>query len=318
MAADPRKLEMTATGAEAMMDSANSWSSFYNQIESILKEGKVKNIIVIQSEEDQLIAGGLYQYRFSKDMFPDKEINSKITVNTVKLDLPTTQTGDENAESTTPIGYTGKQAHKDLFFSYAKDHLKLDGNGGVNYVPSQSSETTPVAADVVSLGMVGKQQQSKQAATTIQKRSDVFVIDVQSAQEVFSSISNLKASEIEKGLQQAVALCIQGRYEDAIRAYAAACGNRYEVYPYMYNVIGEALNKLGRTTEANVCFTKARKGQQILDSYSPPSPSSGSSGSSSSSGSSTPDIRGKLDEINRQLADENSQLNQELLANVNE
>jgi len=117
---------------------------FEKAIEDILVSGAVKNIVVIQSEDDQLLAGDLYQFRFSNDMFSNKEINSKITIYDVKLDLPITPNGDENAESTTPIGYTGEQAHKDLFFEYAKEHLKLGNDGRVYYSPNGVDSNPPI------------------------------------------------------------------------------------------------------------------------------------------------------------------------------
>lgn len=206
MAAHPQKLEMLATGAKAMTDSANAWSSFYNQIEVILKEGKVKNIIVIQSEEDQLKAGNLYQYRFSKDMFPDTEINSKITVDTVKLDLPTTQTGDENAESTTPISYTGEQAHKDLFFEYAKKSLQTY-DGRINYVPSPASEIAPVAADVYSIGT---------PRSSTQGTSQTEVVPALVAADVLSLGIPQNAEEWNS---RGIALLNRGNYKEAQRAF---------------------------------------------------------------------------------------------------
>jgi len=77
-------------------------------------------------------------------MFSNKEINSKIAIYDVKLDLPITPNGDENAESTTPIGYTGEQAHKDLFFEYATEHLKLGNDGRVYYSPNGVDSNPPI------------------------------------------------------------------------------------------------------------------------------------------------------------------------------
>jgi len=131
---------------------------FEKAIEDILVSGAVKNIVVIQSEDDQLLAGDLYQFRFSNDMFSNKEINSKITIHDVKLDLPITPNGDENAESTTPIGYTGEQAHKDIFFEYAKDHLKLGNDGRVYYSPNGVDSNSPLV-QAPELGTPQKTQQ---------------------------------------------------------------------------------------------------------------------------------------------------------------
>jgi len=141
MAAKTRKNSGLTTGLAA---ATTLKYDFEKAIEDILVSGAVKNIVVIQSEDDQLLAGDLYQFRFSNDMFSNKEINSKIAIYDVKLDLPITPNGDENAESTTPIGYTGEQAHKDLFFEYATEHLKLGNDGRVYYSPNGVDSNPPI------------------------------------------------------------------------------------------------------------------------------------------------------------------------------
>jgi hypothetical protein len=53
----------------------------------------------------------------------------------VKLDLPITPNGDENAEARLHWLH-GEHAHKDIFFEYAKDHLTLGNDGRVYYSPN--------------------------------------------------------------------------------------------------------------------------------------------------------------------------------------
>jgi len=107
MAAETRKNSYLTTGLTLLTTNKDD---FYNEIENILKNGAVENIVVIQSENDKLTSGDLYQYRFH-------ESTDKITVHNVVLET------------------TGETAHKELFFDYAKDHLGLDDNGRIYYEP---------------------------------------------------------------------------------------------------------------------------------------------------------------------------------------
>lgn len=97
-------------------------TNFMEQLASILaKEPPVVNhIIVIQSEQDQLENGHIYQFR---DF--DKIDDDRITVKKVILDS------------------TGEDAHRDLFFNYATSHLANDGNG-IKFSPTgQSTKPNP-------------------------------------------------------------------------------------------------------------------------------------------------------------------------------
>lgn len=108
-------------------------NNFNSQVNKILTEktpgGKpiVKNIVVIQSPQDQLPNGDIYQYRFPEGANPKfaEGVNSKIEVHTINLDSKV----DSN---------DGEQAHIDLFFTYAKGHLAVD-NGKVAYSPTATS-----------------------------------------------------------------------------------------------------------------------------------------------------------------------------------
>jgi hypothetical protein len=107
MAAKTRKNSDLTTGLTPL---TTMKYDFYNEIENILKNDAVENIVVIQSENDKLTFGDLYQYRFH-------ESTDKITVHNVSLET------------------TGETAHKELFFDYTKDHLGLDDNGRIYYEP---------------------------------------------------------------------------------------------------------------------------------------------------------------------------------------
>jgi hypothetical protein len=83
-------------------------SNFREQLALILAANPpvVNHIIVIQSEQDKLENGSIYQFR---DF--DKIEDGRITVRDVTLDS------------------TGEDAHRDLFFNYATSHLANDGSG---------------------------------------------------------------------------------------------------------------------------------------------------------------------------------------------
>ena len=206
MAAKTRKNSGLTTGLAA---ATTLKYDFEKAIEDILVSGAVKNIVVIQSEDDQLLAGDLYQFRFSNDMFSNKEINSKITIHDVKLDLPITPNGDENAESTTPIGYTGEQAHKDIFFEYAKDHLKLGNDGRVYYSPNGVDSNSPLV-QAPELGTPQKTQQkpaesseSSQESTDTPESSQESTDTPESSQESTDTSPDVESvlEEIDRQFQ---------------------------------------------------------------------------------------------------------------------
>lgn len=96
-------------------------ASFYKQqIKRLLESGAVQRIVVIQSSDDQPPADNLYEAKFTKG-----EISG---VDVYDVDLKT----------------TGIEAHKEIFYEYAKDHLKLNKkNGRVNYVPDGMDSNSP-------------------------------------------------------------------------------------------------------------------------------------------------------------------------------
>ena len=108
----------TATAAaikvSSMVADSEANRRFEKQIDEILTLNPELKIIVIQSPEDKpTILSETYQYTFPKDK------NTRITVDNVPLDSK------------------GEDAHKDLFFAYAKENLEADNNGDVIYLPSQ-------------------------------------------------------------------------------------------------------------------------------------------------------------------------------------
>jgi hypothetical protein len=151
-------VDATLSGAiSSNMADAEANAKFEDQIKTILKNNPNLKIIVIQSEQDKpTIFSELYQYTFVEgNTF--KEYKSRIQIISAELTS------------------TNEQAHKDLFFEYATSHLANDGNG-ITFSPtgqstkpnpfeqsianqepqfpasSLPSETTPVAADVYSIG----------------------------------------------------------------------------------------------------------------------------------------------------------------------
>lgn len=87
---------------------------FKNQIKDLFDNGVVQRIVVIQSDADQLPVGNFYQARFQAGEITGVDI------------YPATLTT------------TGIQAHIDLFFNYAKNHLRRGENGRVYYQPNLS------------------------------------------------------------------------------------------------------------------------------------------------------------------------------------
>jgi len=99
------------------------------QIKNLLDNNYVKQIIVIQSKDDVLILGDLYQARF-KD-------GEDTRIDVYDIDLET----------------TGERAHIDIFFTHAMDNLVTDSNGKIIYLASQplfyqESNFEPVKVEV--------------------------------------------------------------------------------------------------------------------------------------------------------------------------
>jgi len=139
-------------GAAKTLDFPNAYETaspgiekgqYEDQIKRILRDGKVQRILVIQSDDDQLFGGNYYQYKFKEGKITgveveDVDLEKLYSDQAISQDRSTSDTS-ENAMSTVPIIYTydGEQAHKDLFFKYAKENLKANNNGEIYYVPTQ-------------------------------------------------------------------------------------------------------------------------------------------------------------------------------------
>ena len=118
-------------------------NNFNSQVNQILTEktsdGKpiVGNIVVIQSKQDNLPYGNIYQYRFQENA--DRKIfknnADRITVHNID-DLKS----------------NGVDAHKELFFDYAKANLKTDNNGKVYYVPNQQNSNAALGSNAAAVG----------------------------------------------------------------------------------------------------------------------------------------------------------------------
>jgi tetratricopeptide (TPR) repeat protein len=93
---------------------------YKQQIKQLFDNGAVQHIVVIQSPNDQLVFGDLYQAKFGEG-----EISG---IDVIDVDLET----------------TGEQAHKDLFFVHAINHLKRGSNDRVYYVPDGTNSNPPI------------------------------------------------------------------------------------------------------------------------------------------------------------------------------
>jgi len=93
---------------------------YKNQIKQLLESGAAQRIVVIQSPDDQPTGNIIYQAKFKKD-----EISG---VDVYDVDLKT----------------TGIDAHKEIFYEYAKEHLKRGSNGRVYYMPSGADRNPPI------------------------------------------------------------------------------------------------------------------------------------------------------------------------------
>lgn len=97
-------------------------ASFYKQqIKRLLENGAVQRIVVIQSSDDQPPADNLYEAKFTKGEMSGVDVYD--------VDLRT----------------TGIDAHKEIFYEYAKDHLELNKNGQVYYSEQPISQKTSSA-----------------------------------------------------------------------------------------------------------------------------------------------------------------------------
>jgi tetratricopeptide (TPR) repeat protein len=237
--------------------------NFEDQINKILSNGDsaaVKNIIVIQSKDDKLPEGDAFQYRFLEANDPNAPswIN-KIEVNDIIL------------------GYV-PNGHEAIFKTYAMNNIK-DGACTDLGTPQPSTrsvvadtprfeETTPVAADVNSIGtpfgdntVAQKKQQPNLAATAAQARSDVAVLSGPNGDKLLSSIKNWCGGDL---ICDAANLVELGRYDDAVYLYQTII-ERDPDSIYVWRLLGDALNKLGRTDEANAAFAKSDEVQKELE-----------------------------------------------------
>lgn len=91
-------------------------SVFEDQIKTILKNNPDLKIIVIQApdKDKPSMFSGLYQYTFDEEDKAFEEYKGRIQVINADAELTS----------------TGEQAHKDLFFNYAKTHLSSNTDGG--------------------------------------------------------------------------------------------------------------------------------------------------------------------------------------------
>jgi tetratricopeptide (TPR) repeat protein len=254
--------------------------NFEDQIDKILSGGDsaaVKNIIVIQSKEDKLPYGDVFQYRVPEANDPNAPSwRNKIEVNDINL------------------GFV-LNGHEAIFKTYAMNNIKngvctdlntpQSGLGGTipfHAADSNNAEALNNKGNVLKnqgkhdeanqlLGKIQEKQQPKTAATTTQKRSGAFVIDYTSGHEVFSSMETARNAENAKnaerreiGLQEAATLCAQGKYDEAIQVYKIATGwseaDDSEAgdipYAWMYNDIGDALFKQEKYDEAIQVYKK--------------------------------------------------------------
>lgn len=96
-------------------------SVFEEQIKTILKNNPDLKIIVIQApnKDKPSMFSGLYQYTFDEEDKTFEEYKSRIQVTNADAELTSTE----------------EQAHKDLFFNYAKTHLSNTNGGTVEFNP---------------------------------------------------------------------------------------------------------------------------------------------------------------------------------------
>lgn len=111
--------------------------------------------------------------------------------------------------------------HKDIFFEFAKTHLANDGSG-IKFSPTAQSTRFSVA-------------------------------------DQSTNPNPFEANPVGKiGLQEAVALCIQGKYDEAIRGYKTANGlwTNFRPNQQMYFDIGDSLFQIGKFEEAIQIYQK--------------------------------------------------------------
>lgn len=91
-----------------------------------------------------------------------------------------------------------------------------------------------------------------------QERSDVVLIDSDYGAKFFSERSDRSAEKHENGLKEAVALSLQGKYDDAVQVYKTAIGFEAEdtTYARFYFEIGDTLIQQGRNDEAIQMYKK--------------------------------------------------------------
>jgi hypothetical protein len=271
-------------------------AKFEERIITILKNNPDLKIIVIQSTDDKPTwFSGTYQYTFKEDNTLFKEYKNRIQIT--------------NAELTS----TGEQAHKDLFFEYATSHLANDGSGitfsptGQSIKPnpfeqrianqepqfpasSQPSETTPVAADVNSIGTPQSDVKFIKTPTPTSKILSNLNLEqgtTQTASQSTNAKSASVASSLSSSVQQAIdnmepvgeynhyestipipigpaadALKAQGKYEEYLENALQAAEDRTAQDSQdgdAWYTKGLALYYLNRDEEANVALAQAKE-----------------------------------------------------------
>lgn len=196
------------TAYSQIKDNANSADAegnakFEEQIYNILKKNPKLKIIVIQSQQDKpSLESETYQYTFKEEIF--REYGDQIEIH----DDP-------------KLASSGLNAHKEIFFDYAKSHLSNDGSG-IKFSPTGQSTGVSVA-------------------------------------DQSTNPNPFEANPVGKiGLQEAVALCIQGKYDEAIRGYKTANGlwTNFRPNQQMYFDIGDSLFQIGKFEEAIQIYQK--------------------------------------------------------------
>ena len=105
-------------------------AKFTQKIQQILASGT--KIVVLQSSDDEPPLGDLYQYKFPENG------NQNIEAHNITL----TEWGIEK----------GTQAHKDFFFKYAVNNLKIGGDGTVTVTESPNGKVGSTAVAALSIG----------------------------------------------------------------------------------------------------------------------------------------------------------------------